>query len=188
MLEHRAIRIGDILFLKSLDSVQLTPQDPVEGHLVLPIFRGITSIWVKAGKQLEKVGWSRLFRREMLLSDYFPILVQILLAGALAGVILVASVIFGQRGEKSSIKDTAYECGIVPTGAAKTRFSIKFYVIAMLFILLDIEIVFLIPWVLIYRDFLQASIPIVLPVFFFIFLLVVGLFYEMKKGALEWER
>ena len=124
----------------------------------------------------------------MLLSDYFPILVQILLAGSLATVILVASVIFGQRGKMSSIKNTAYECGIEPTGTAKTRFSIKFYVIAMLFILLDIEIVFLIPWVLIYRDFIQASIPIILPVFFFIFLLVVGLFYEMKKGALEWER
>ena len=124
----------------------------------------------------------------MLLSDYFPILVQILLAGSLAATILIVSVIFGQRGRRSSIKDSAYECGIEPTGTAKTRFSIKFYVTAMLFILFDIEIVFLIPWVLVYRDFLQASIPILFPVLFFIFLLVLGLFYEMKKGALEWER
>ena len=124
----------------------------------------------------------------MLLSDYFPILVQILLAGSLAATILIVSVIFGQRGRRSSIKDSPYECGIEPTGEARTRFSVKFYVTAMLFILFDIEIVFLIPWVLVYRDFLQASIPILLPVLFFIFLLVLGLFYEMKKGALEWER
>ncbi len=124
----------------------------------------------------------------MLLSDYFPILVQILLAGSLAAVILIASVIFGQRGLRGSIKDSPYECGIPPSGEARTRFSVKFYVTAMLFILFDIEIVFLIPWVLVYRDFLQASIPILTPVLFFLFLLVLGLFYEMKKGALEWER
>jgi NADH-quinone oxidoreductase subunit A len=124
----------------------------------------------------------------MSLSAYFPILVQILLAGSLAAVILVASTLFGQRGLRGSIKDSAYECGVAPTGAAQTRFSVKFYVTAMLFILFDIEIVFLIPWVLVYRDFLAASIPIVLPVLFFLFLLVLGLFYEMKKGALEWER
>jgi NADH-quinone oxidoreductase subunit A len=124
----------------------------------------------------------------MSLDAYFPILIQILLAGSLAAVILVASTIFGQRGRRNAIRDSAYECGIVPTGATQTRFSVKFYVTAMLFILFDIEIVFLIPWALVYRDFLAASIPILLPVLFFIFLLVLGLFYELKKGALEWER
>jgi NADH-quinone oxidoreductase subunit A len=124
----------------------------------------------------------------MFLSDYFPILVQVLLAGALAGVILVASALFGQRGLRGSIKDSAYECGVEPGGASQTRFSVKFYVTAMLFILFDIEIVFLIPWVLVFRDFLAAGIPILLPVLFFLFLLVLGLFYEIKKGALEWER
>jgi len=124
----------------------------------------------------------------MFLHEYFPVLVQILLAASLAGVILAASAIFGQRGLRGSIKDSAYECGIEPVGTSQTRFSVKFYVTAMLFILFDIEIVFLIPWVLVYREFLAASIPIVLPVMFFLFLLVLGLFYEMKKGALEWER
>lgn len=124
----------------------------------------------------------------MFLNEYFPVLVQILLAASLAGVILAASAAFGQRGLRGSIKDSAYECGVETTGASQTRFSVKFYVTAMLFILFDIEIVFLIPWALVYREFLAASIPIVLPVMFFLFLLVLGLFYEMKKGALEWER
>lgn len=124
----------------------------------------------------------------MSLPEYFPVLVQILLAAALAAVILGASALFGQRGSRGKIKDSAYECGVEPTGASQTRFSVKFYVTAMLFILFDIEIVFLIPWALVYRDFLAASIPILLPVLFFLFLLVLGLLYELKKGALEWER
>lgn len=124
----------------------------------------------------------------MFLPDYFPVLVQVLLAGALAAVILTASVIFGQRGTRGAIKDSAYECGVETAGAAQTRFSVKFYVTAMLFILFDIEIVFLIPWVLVFRDFLATATPILLPVLFFLFLLVLGLFYELKKGALEWER
>lgn len=124
----------------------------------------------------------------MSLSDYFPILVQVLLAATLALVILGASTIFGQRSRKSAIKDSPYECGIETQGEAKVRFSVKFYVTAMLFILFDVEIVFLIPWVLAFRDFLAASIPILLPALFFLFVLVLGLLYEIKKGALEWER
>lgn len=124
----------------------------------------------------------------MSLSDYFPILVQVLLAATLALVILGASSVFGQRARKGKIKDSPYECGIDVTGDAKVRFSVKFYVTAMLFILFDVEIVFLIPWVLAFRDFLAASIPILLPALFFLFVLVLGLLYEIKKGALEWER
>ena len=125
----------------------------------------------------------------MSLESYLPVLVQILLAGSLALVIIVASVAFGQRARTNSIRDSAYECGIQSSDSkSRTRFSIKFFVVAMLFILFDVEIVFLIPWVLVYRDFLAANIPIVLPVFFFLFLLVLGLLYEMKKGALEWEK
>lgn len=124
----------------------------------------------------------------MFLSDYFPVLVQVLLAASLALIILGASALFGQRAVKGKIKDSAYECGVESSGETKVRFAVKFYVTAMLFILFDVEIVFLIPWVLVFRDFLAASIPILLPVLFFLFILVLGLLYEMKKGALEWER
>ncbi|HCR30125.1 MAG TPA: NADH-quinone oxidoreductase subunit I [Opitutae bacterium] len=124
----------------------------------------------------------------MEVSNFAPILVQIIFAALLAGVIIVASHFFGQRSRKSSIKDSAYECGIKSEGKTSTRFSVKFYVTAMLFILFDIEVLFLIPWALIYRDFLAESLPILGPILFFLAVLVIGLVYEIKKGGLEWEK
>ena len=100
----------------------------------------------------------------------------------------MASHFLGQRSRKSSIKDSAYECGIKSEGKTSTRFSVKFYVTAMLFILFDIEVLFLIPWALIYRDFLAEGLPILGPIMFFLAVLVIGLVYEIKKGGLEWEK
>lgn len=124
----------------------------------------------------------------MELVSYIPVLIQILLAVGIAVVILASSYFFGQRASKNKIKDSAYECGILTEGIAHPQFSVKFYVTAMLFIVFDIEIVFLVPWALIYREFLAAHIPILLPILFFLFVLVVGLVYELKKGALKWEK
>jgi NADH-quinone oxidoreductase subunit A len=121
-------------------------------------------------------------------ADYFPILVQAILAAALAAGIIGVSHLLGQRARGGAIKDSAYECGVKPEGLAHTRFSVKFYVTAMLFILFDIEVVFLIPWTFVYREFLAAGIPILAPIGFFFFVLVLGLVYEIKKGALEWEK
>ncbi|PTY03210.1 NADH-quinone oxidoreductase subunit I [Opitutaceae bacterium EW11] len=121
-------------------------------------------------------------------SAYLPILVQLCLATLVAGVVIAASHLVGQRARKNAIKDTAYECGVKPEGVVHTRFSVKFYVTAMLFILFDIEVVFLIPWAFIYREFLSQHIAIFWPIMVFIGVLVLGLFYEMKKGALEWEK
>jgi NADH-quinone oxidoreductase subunit A len=73
-------------------------------------------------------------------------------------------------------------------GKAHPRFTVKFYITAMLFIIFDIEVVFMIPWAMIYRDFLAAHVSILFPILFFILVLVVGLVYELKKGGLEWER
>lgn len=119
---------------------------------------------------------------------YLPILVQICLAALIAGGIIGASHAIGQRAKKNKIKDTAYECGVKPEGLVHTRFSVKFYVTAMLFILFDIEVIFLVPWAFIYREFLHEHIAILWPVMFFMGLLVLGLFYEVKKGALDWEK
>ena len=121
-------------------------------------------------------------------SDYLPFLIQAALAALITGGVIGASHFFGQRMAKNRIKDTAYECGIANDGLASTRFSVKFYVTAMLFILFDIEVVFLIPWAFIYREFLAHHIAILGPVMFFIGLLVLGLVYEVRKGALEWEK
>lgn len=123
----------------------------------------------------------------MSIADYYPILVQVVIASGLGAVILVASHMFGQRGTASAIKDSPYECGMLAEGSGHARFAVKFYVTAMLFILFDIEVVFLIPWVLVFREFLAVNLPILLPGFFFLFVLVLGLVYELKKGAIEWE-
>jgi len=119
---------------------------------------------------------------------YLPILIQVVLAAAITIGVITASHLFGQRFRRNAIKDTAYECGVPSDGSTHTRFSVKFYVTAMLFILFDIEVVFLIPWTFVYRDFLANHIAILTPMLFFLGVLVLGLFYEVKKGALEWEK
>jgi NADH-quinone oxidoreductase subunit A len=124
----------------------------------------------------------------MEITEYFPVLVQVLLALSIAGAVLIVSHLFGQRGPTNFLKDAAYECGLPAEGRPGARFSVKFYVTAMLFILFDIEVVFLLPLVLVYRDFLAESLPIFLPFMFFILVLVLGLYYELKKGALEWDK
>jgi len=124
----------------------------------------------------------------MQIADYYPILIQITIAASIGLVVIVASHIFGQRGTPNATKDSPYECGMLAEGSGHARFAVKFYVTAMLFILFDIEVVFLIPWALVFREFMAASLPILLPVFFFLFVLVLGLIYELKKGAIEWEK
>ena len=124
----------------------------------------------------------------MSLSEYFPIFLQVILAVAIAVGIIVASEIFGQRQKRSPLSDAPYECGNLPITGPHPRFSIKFYVTAMLFLLLDIEVVFLIPWAIVYREFIAENVAIVGPAVFFLFVLLFGLVYEIRKGALEWEK
>ena len=124
----------------------------------------------------------------MEIADYFPILLQILLAVVLGAIIISASIVFGAKSRPNKIKDSPYECGIATLPHSPTRFSVKFYVTAMLFILFDIEVVFLIPWALIFREFLAHGIPIILPMGAFLGILVFGLAYELRKGALQWEK
>ena len=124
----------------------------------------------------------------MTLFDFYPILIQLILALLIGVVILVASHLFGQRSKSSQIKNSPYECGMLAEGGAHSRFAVKFYVTAMLFILFDIEIVFLIPFVFVFREFLSANINILMPILFFLFILSFGLMYELRKGALKWEK
>ena len=121
-------------------------------------------------------------------SLYIPFLIQAALAAGIAGLIIAATHIFGQRSQKNAIKDTAYECGVRAEAMVPSRFSVKFYVTAMLFIIFDIEVVFLIPLTFVYREFLAHNIAIFWPIMFFVGVLVLGLFYEIKKGALDWEK
>ncbi len=124
----------------------------------------------------------------MISADYLPFLIQAVLAAAITGGVLAASHFCGQRFKPNKIKDTAYECGIAGEGVIHTRFSVKFFLTALLFMLFDLEVVILIPWTFIYREFLANHIAIFWPIMFFIGVLVLGLFYEIKKGALQWEK
>lgn len=113
---------------------------------------------------------------------YFPILLQVLIAMAVAGGMIGASAVLGKR-VRNRLKDSPYECGVTPAGSARERFSVKFYLVAMLFILFDIEAVFLYPWAVIYREFkMFAFVEMLL----FILLILAGFFYIWKKGALDW--
>jgi NADH-quinone oxidoreductase subunit A len=122
------------------------------------------------------------------LSTYLPVLVQAVLGFAIPIGVVVASHIFGQRAKGNYIKDKAYECGLPAEGKVHPRFAVKFYVTAMLFILFDIEVVFLVPWALVYREFLAAGIAITAATAVFLGTLVLGLAYEVKRGALEWDK
>ena len=119
---------------------------------------------------------------------YLPFLLQAGLAALITGVVIGASHLLGQRFKKNAIKDSAYECGVAGGGLPHTRFPVKFYLTALLFMLFDLEVVILIPATFVYREFLAAHIPILGPLLFFLGVLVLGLVYEVRKGALEWEK
>ena len=113
---------------------------------------------------------------------YFPVLVQALLAMALAAGLLTASFLLGKR-VRNRVKDMPYESGITPTGDARQRFSVKFYLVGMLFILFDIEAIFLYPWVVVFRELKKLAFVEMLV---FVILILSGFFYIWKKGALDW--
>jgi NADH-quinone oxidoreductase subunit A len=113
---------------------------------------------------------------------YFPVLLQVLLAMAIAGGMLATSAILGHRA-RNRMKDMPYECGIAPQGSVRERFSVKYYLVAMVFILFDIETVFLYPWAVVFRELkLFAFFEMLV----FIVLILAGFFYIWKKGALSW--
>ena len=113
---------------------------------------------------------------------YFPVMLQAFVAMALAAGLLTVSYLLGKR-VRNRVKDMPYESGIVPTGDARQRFSVKFYLVAMLFIVFDIEAIFLYPWAVVYRE---LKMPGFVEMLIFVVLLLSGFFYIWKKGALDW--
>ena len=115
---------------------------------------------------------------------YFPVLVQVIIAAAVAAGLVGGGLLLGKR-VRSAAKDTAYESGMQPTGSAHERFSVKFYLVAMVFILFDIEAIFLYPWAVVYRELkMFAFVEMLL----FILLVFAGYFYIWKKGVLDWSQ
>ena len=123
-----------------------------------------------------------------MLREYLPVLLQVIVAMVFAGSALLVSMLVGKSGKRTRAKDTAYECGMLPQGEAPPRFSVKFYLVAMLFILFDLEIVFMYPWAVVYRESIKQSGLIFWSMFSFISILMVGYVYAVKKGALDWKR
>ena len=124
------------------------------------------------------------------LAQYIPVLILLVVAVGFAAGTLVLSVLLGQRGKRTPAKDTAYECGKDPIGGGSTRFSVKFYVVAMLFILFDVEVVFLYPWAVVYRDMLadHATRNLILgSMVSFLAILFAGYLYALKKRAFDWK-
>jgi len=118
-----------------------------------------------------------------MLSGYFPIFVMLLVVAGFAATNILVSALIGRR-RRSAVKDSPYECGIEAVGNARARFSVKFYIVAVLFILFDIEAVFMYPWAVVFRDlgvfgFVEMAV--------FIGILAMGLVYVWRRGALNWK-
>ena len=118
--------------------------------------------------------------------DYVPVFLQIVLGLGFAVTTLGASLALGKRGRRTHAKDQPYECGKDPIGPTHSRFSIKFYLVAMLFILFDIEVVFMYTWSVVYREMLHNGLGIFYSMFSFIGILFVGFLYALKKKAFDW--
>jgi NADH-quinone oxidoreductase subunit A len=124
------------------------------------------------------------------LHAYAPLLIYLLIASALAGILTTLSIAVGWR-RPNRAKQQAYECGITPTGDARQPFSVKFYLVAMVFILFDVEAIFLYPWAYIYRDMFKQSRSFgrfgFVEMLIYIAILLVGYVYLWKKGAFDWK-
>ena len=118
--------------------------------------------------------------------DYVPVFLQILAGLIFAASTLAMSALIGKRGRRTPAKDTPYECGKDPIGPTHTRFSVKFYLVAMLFILFDIEVVFMYPWAVVFREMLPTHPALFYGMFTFVGILFVGYLYAWKKKAFDW--
>jgi len=123
------------------------------------------------------------------LKDYLPILLMFVVAAGFAVGNVLLSQLVGQR-KQTRTKLMPYECGKDPVGSARERFSVKFYLIAMIFILFDIEVIFLIPWAVVFKEFAAfaswARTLIYVEMMLFVVLLLAGYVYVVKKGAFDW--
>lgn len=123
------------------------------------------------------------------LYDYLPIVLMFIVAGGFAVGNVLLSTLVGQR-KRTKTKLMPYECGKDPVGSARERFSVKFYLIAMIFILFDIEVIFLVPWAAVYRALAAQGAAmrtfVYLEIMIFVGLLFVGYIYVVKKGAFDW--
>lgn len=118
--------------------------------------------------------------------SYIPVLI-LMAVGLVIG--FVASGLSSWLGPqiKNTLKDSPFECGMPPLADARHRFSVRFYLVAILFLLFDVEAIFFFPWAVVFRKFLAINSFILVEMGFFVGILLVGYFYVLRKGALEWD-
>lgn len=121
-------------------------------------------------------------------TKWFPVVVQVVFALGFAAVALGLSVFLGKRSKHVGAKQTPYECGMLPVGPGSPRFSVKFFTVAMLFVIFDIEVVFLYPWALVFKDFVVNNAIALYSMLAFVVILLFAYIYALKKGALSWNR
>ena len=121
-------------------------------------------------------------------ADFVPLLLLMVMAGGLALTLLLAAKYFGPR-RPNVIKMEVYESGMDPVGSARERYSVHFYLVAMIFIVFDVEVVFLYPWAVSFAEFIEAGVgaEVLAVVTLFIVILAIGLLYDIKKGGLDFD-
>ena len=121
-------------------------------------------------------------------SQYLPVLMFLMVTIGFAVGTLAFSVVAGKAGRRTRTKDIPYECGMVPEGPGNARLSVKFFLVALLFVLFDIEVVFMYPWAVTYKELLPKHAPeVVGGMFSFLGILFVGYIYALKKKAFDWK-
>ncbi len=115
--------------------------------------------------------------------DYLPILIQFFVAAGFVVTTMLATHLFGPK-RKSKIKLETFECGIEPQGNARSPISVKYFLVAILFVLFDVEVIFMYPWAV---NFKELGMTGIIEMFLFMLMLLTGFFYIIKKGALKWE-
>ena len=120
------------------------------------------------------------------MNAYIPVLILMGIGATIAGAALLISALCGPK-RPNKLKMNVYECGVPPLGDARRRISVKFYLVAILFLLFDVEGVFFFPWAVVFKKYLAINAFILFEMGLYVLILLVGYFYILKKGALEWD-
>lgn len=118
---------------------------------------------------------------------YIPVLILMVVGLVVGGAALLISHLLSPRVPMNRKKNQPFECGMPPVGDAKHRFSVRFYLVAILFLLFDVEAIFFFPWAVVFKEYLAINSFILIEMGIFVAVLLLGYFYVLKKGALEWE-
>lgn len=119
--------------------------------------------------------------------EYIPVLILMGVGALVGGAMIVLSATLGAKKSHNWKKDMAFECGVPPLGTARRRFSVRFYLVAILFLMFDVEVVFFFPWAVVYKKYLSINSFILLEMGLFVGILLIGYIYVLRKGALEWD-